>query len=364
MAQVGRKRIFLPLVVAAAVGFVCACQWSAAAAPKKSEAAKPAAEQEDEGAAKAAAKKKMDAAEAQRLLDGAFKQLEAGHGAQAMPALTSVVTAGKLPPAIMAKGLLYRGMAYRQQKKPAQAIADLTGALWLKGGLSEADRADALRQRSAAYQEAGLTEGGETQTAAVPRETPKKERTASASPGWGASTTAALASTPDGGSQPAVQSSGGWNLLNNLFGGFGASSSSTAANTPATTASIEKPQPAATGPSRPKVGNAWSSHTEVREDPAAAPTRSAAASHAPSGRYRVQIATVRTQAEAKVLAERVKREHGTLLASRVPDIDQAVVGNMGSFYRVRVGPFASESESQGVCAKLKSTGLDCLVVTQ
>ena len=61
----------------------------------------------------------------------------------------------------MAKALLYRGMAYRQQQKPAQAISDITSALWLKGGLSPTDRTSALQQRAAAYQEAGLTESGE-----------------------------------------------------------------------------------------------------------------------------------------------------------------------------------------------------------
>ena len=68
----------------------------------------------------------------------------------------------------MAKALLYRGIAYRQQKKPAQAIADLTSALWLKGGLAEADRSDALKQRTSAYQEAGLADSGGPIAPAVP----------------------------------------------------------------------------------------------------------------------------------------------------------------------------------------------------
>jgi cell division protein FtsN len=37
---------------------------------------------------------------------------------------------------------------------------------------------------------------------------------------------------------------------------------------------------------------------------------------------------------------------------------------MGSFYRVRVGPFATVQETQTVCAKVKGTGFDCLTVTQ
>ncbi len=56
----------------------------------------------------------------------------------------------------MAKALYYRGTAYRKQGKPAQAISDLTTAAWLKGGLSDSDRAQAMEQRQLAYSEAGL----------------------------------------------------------------------------------------------------------------------------------------------------------------------------------------------------------------
>ena len=54
---------------------------------------------------------------------------------------------------------------------------------------------------------------------------------------------------------------------------------------------------------------------------------------------------VRTQDEAQALATKVMREHAAALAAREPEIDQTVVGNMGSFYRVRVGPFASAQET-------------------
>ena len=89
----------------------------------------------------------------------------------------------------MAKALYLRGVAYRQQGKPAQAISDLTSALWLKGGLADSDRADAIKQRTAAYGDAGLTETGEA-VAAAPA---AKERQASTK-GWGATT------SPDEGS--------------------------------------------------------------------------------------------------------------------------------------------------------------------
>ena len=82
------------------------------------------------------------------------------------------------------------------------------------------------------------------------------------------------------------------------------------------------------------------------------------------GKYRVQLATVRTQKEALDLAAKAKRTLAGALASREPEIDQAVLGNMGSFYRVRVGPFATVQETQAVCAKASDTGFDCMTVTQ
>jgi hypothetical protein len=293
----------------------------------------------------------------------------------------------------MAKALFTRGIAYRQQKKPAQAISDLTSALWLKGGLSEADRAEGLRQRAAAYQEAGLGQGGEPAPAALARD-PRKERSAAAAPPWGDATTAPATALNQ--EQPKeAASGGGWDLFGSLFGGGNAFASATPAASPAPAASkilngeastAERPAP----PPRTQT-SAWSQQTQVeaersprlvtgaispksepapRGEPApkndAALKRQAALSEAPrSGTHlRIQIGAVRTEAEAKALAAKVMRTHAAALASHGPQIDQTVMGNMGSFYRVLIGPFANAQETQNLCAKLKDSGLDCLVTAQ
>jgi hypothetical protein len=126
-----------------------------AATAKQSQAKQAPAKPGEEGEQPAAKKKRQDPAEAQQAIDAALKQLEAGKTDAAVQALSTTLSAGNLPPGLMARALLYRGIGYRQQKKPALAIADLTSALWLKGGLNEMDRADALKQRTSAYQEAG-----------------------------------------------------------------------------------------------------------------------------------------------------------------------------------------------------------------
>ncbi|NWG75960.1 MAG: hypothetical protein HXY24_15385, partial [Rubrivivax sp.] len=108
------------------------------------------------------------------LLASGVKSLEAGKPADAVTTLTSALSSGTLDSAGMAKALYYRGLAHRRQGRPAQAIADLTNAMWIKGGLSEAERTDATAQRAAAYQEAGVAGQGPAKvaTAASPPSAP------------------------------------------------------------------------------------------------------------------------------------------------------------------------------------------------
>jgi cell division protein FtsN len=84
---------------------------------------------------------------------------------------------------------------------------------------------------------------------------------------------------------------------------------------------------------------------------------------ATKGKYKIHIAALRSRAEAEALAQQLVAQHGADLSNHVPSVDEAVIGSMGTFYRVRVGGYASQEEPRGVCNKLRSSGLDCLVVT-
>ena len=84
---------------------------------------------------------------------------------------------------------------------------------------------------------------------------------------------------------------------------------------------------------------------------------------APSGKFRLQVAAVRSRSEAEALAGSWSARHGEQLGGREPEIDEAVVGSMGSFYRVRVGPYASAKRARPLCVALSSDGFDCLVVS-
>jgi hypothetical protein len=81
------------------------------------------------------------------------------------------------------------------------------------------------------------------------------------------------------------------------------------------------------------------------------------------GAYRLQLATMRSRTEADAVAARLRKEHAGTLGGRQLEIDETVFGNMGKFYRVRLGPYADVKEPQSVCAELRPRGYDCLVVT-
>lgn len=348
----GRDWRQLVLAVAIAFAFAAApvvVPGSEAQTVTKKKATKKQEEPAAEDAQAPPKKKKQDPAEAQKQIDAAQKLLESGKVDAAVQALTAVLSAGNLPPGLMARALYYRGAGQRQLQKPALAISDLTSALWLKGGLSEADRADALKQRTAAYSEAGLTDGSA-----------QRVRTASVGD-----------SNP--GNAPAAQSAspGSWNLFGGLFG-------STPSSPPPQPA--PQPPPAKTASIAPGPSAGWSASTEVKpvpgspaavSHPAAAPTPltpaaapAPAPSAVPEGKFRVQLALVRSGDEADAIAARVRGDLASVFGPRGASVDQAVVGNMGTMYRVRVGPYANAGEGQAVCAKLKGSGLDCLVVSQ
>jgi hypothetical protein len=352
------RRVTLAAFAVAAAACVGVTHVAAQAPAKKAAQKAPPKEGAEDGEKAAAKKKRQDPAEAQRAIDAAVKMLEAGKAEPALQSLSIVLGGGNLPPAIMAKALLYRGIAYRQQKKPTQAIADLTSALWLKGGLGEADRKDALRQRTSAYEEAGLSTTGEALAPAVPGGARGTTRTASAYVSESGSPASA-------GEEEAPKQGSGWSLSNPFSGWFGGSSSPAPQQPqqPSTTASIESSPPVA-APAPRAATSSWSRNTEVRSGGSAAPAaQTVAAAARPEGRFRIQVGLARTQTEAQALATRLKREHTEVLATREAEIDETVVGNMGSFYRVRIGPFASASEGQAACARLRGPGVDCLVVT-
>ena len=90
----------------------------------------------------------------------------------------------------------------------------------------------------------------------------------------------------------------------------------------------------------------------------------AAAAAGGVGKYKLQVAAVRSREEAERLAQTLTGYQPVRDGMVAPEIDEAVIGSMGTFYRVRLGPYADAKEPNQLCKTLKPQGFDCLVVTQ
>jgi hypothetical protein len=390
-----------------------------------------AAEAQRAPSSKAAAAKGAPAGnETDRVLDGAAKALEAGNADAAMTALDGVLSGGGLSNTHMARALYLRGLAHRKKGRPAQAMADLTSAIWLKDGLSEKDRNAALNARSEVAREAGVTApatGGNgapaapaAASASSPATTPAaapRTRTAAGQPPMGDAlseagfargfSTPAPAPEPQVRSTPAGTATSSWESTTTVGAGERrrppvpsqqvSAAAPPAPRSPPTPAEASPPasQPSSGGglgsffsglftggapaPTTPPSGEAggdpqWRPRTERwvttekpaekpaerRSDKTASPISTSALA---TGAYRLQIATVRSRKEADAVAARVRKEHANAISGRRLEVDETVFGGMGTFYRVRLGPYADVKEPRLLCDALRPKGYDCLVVT-
>lgn len=317
---------------------------------------------------------------ANRALEGGIKSYSSGKYEPAVAALSTALTSGGLPSQKVAKALYYRGLSYRKQGKSAQAIADLKSALWLKGGLTDSERAEAAAQHAAAYKEAGLGEAPvvEHTAAAEPAAAAIPAPPAKASPGSWQATTAtaaapshALAASGASASAPAASTGSGiGGFFSGLFGSGGqaAAPPSAAPAPPVTTASTGPVPQVSTWVESTSVEQARSSKAKsseaVKSKAADARNRVAKAAAAPkAGKFRLEVGTTTSRDEAENVARRLKAEHAADLASREPQIDEGKFG-ASKYYRVGIGPYATADEPGRLCAALKAKGVDCLVVTR
>ncbi|HEY1962481.1 MAG TPA: SPOR domain-containing protein [Rhizomicrobium sp.] len=81
-----------------------------------------------------------------------------------------------------------------------------------------------------------------------------------------------------------------------------------------------------------------------------------AAEHA--GGFLLQIGSYKSEAEASASWQTYKTAHPGV-AGYASDIHRAELGAKGTWYRLRVGPFASLSEANAACARLKASGGNC-----
>jgi tetratricopeptide (TPR) repeat protein len=356
-----------------------------------------AAADKDDKSAGATDDKQKAAELAKRTLEAAIKAYESNKADEAIKGLDAALHAG-LSGQLTARALYYRGLANRKLGKPGLAISDLTSALWLKDGLVGTDREAALKNRAAAYQEAGIStvpdvpQSSNSVVPAIAADPTGWQTAMNGTPSAAAPAPAAPTAAPPAAQAPPAttatvpadqpsQSTGGvggfFNSIGNFFTG-GSSSTPNANDGAVTTSSITPPAPQpAPAPAPVSDTGGWSPTTQAARGPEVgsafvtkvstsgkeAPAEKVAA-RAPSGKFRLQVAAVRSRSEADALAAKLLANHGSELGPRQPEISEAVLGNMGTFYRVRVGPYADAKEPLQLCGGLRSSGFDCLVVTQ
>ena len=106
----------------------------------------------------------------------------------------------------------------------------------------------------------------------------------------------------------------------------------------------------------------WFSKRAEAEAPAAPPA-AAPAPAAAGGGFQLQLATSRSEAEAQALWKKVSSENQEVAGAR-PVIEKVDIGNFGTFYSLKIGPFPNKAESLKVCNALKRNAVDCSLVTQ
>ncbi|HKA99617.1 MAG TPA: SPOR domain-containing protein [Methyloceanibacter sp.] len=354
------------------------------------------------------------AAKALYLRGIAYRKL--GEPARAAADLGAAVWLG-LPEPERVKALVNRGLAYRTAGLSKQAEAELASARTI-GGNSEVDKLIAEGGGStesaasvAAFSTEVRPEGQETASnegsswfpslsrfrnrsgtpAPAPQPEPAPTRTASASPQWTTTTSkpgeteapSAWSTSVAGADQPSSTSSAtrSGNRFTRWFGSVSDSSPSPAPApapqpAPATQTAAATPQP-----SKPPAAAASSSWSTTTENPSAdagggekksswrifgrsaeaEPAAESAAQASGFGGYQLQLANSRSEGEANALWKKISQSQG--LSGVSHEIEKIEIGNFGTFYSLKIGPFPDKAQSVKVCNALKRNGIDCLPAT-
>lgn len=104
------------------------------------------------------------------------------------------------------------------------------------------------------------------------------------------------------------------------------------------------------------------------KQPAKPETKSAATPKQPEeramtvspGGYRVQLASLKSAADAHKVSDKLKRSYGEVLGAVSLSVMQVNLGDRGTYFRVMAGPMSQNSASQ-VCDALKQRGAACIL---
>ena len=269
--------------------------------------------------------------------------------------------AGAAPVAVVTNGEITRQAPDSEAAQDAARARKLAAAPVQDGGLQSVASAPMLSD--AATAPAAVAE-------AVPAPIPTAVAAAMPAP---APTAVAVEGGAVSKPVPAAPTSTVSSFFSSLFGGSSSpapatpvpvtTASTTASTTPAAATSSWTNQTAVAG-TQGKPSAAAKGVQLAAVAPAAGPVSAPPVAAAkPAGKYKVHIAAVRSRADAEALAQKLMTQHAGDLKSHTAEVDEAVIGSMGTFYRVRVNGYANAEEPRSVCNTLRTSGFDCLVVT-
>jgi tetratricopeptide (TPR) repeat protein len=333
-----------------------------------------------------------EAAKALYLRGIAYRKL--GQPARAISDLGGAIFLG-LSGSDRVRAQVNRGLAYRAAGLSEQAEADFSAARRASSS-SEVDRIiseDGAGTAVAAVDATVRSEGGRSLTdrvtSVIPSFGSSETRTASAEPtpppraaaeapgAWSTSVSQGSAPPEEGGSRV----SRWFGSVTDTFSSSDAPASPTApapapaptaapapASAPTRTAAAPAAAPTgwttqvqdvdAGGEGGTRLGRWISRNTGGGSEPQPAPTQTAAAS---GGGYSLQLANSKSEAEARALWQQAASKSQQLASAR-PQIEKVDIGNFGTFYSVKIGPF-DRTQSQSLCNSLKRGGIDCSVVS-
>lgn len=128
---------------------------------------------------------------------------------------------------------------------------------------------------------------------------------------------------------------------------------------PASTTAAESPPVAATGaPTEPQAAP----ESRVASAPPASKGGAADTQAKPAARAGVllQIGAYKSQDEAQTAWQEFQTRHA-LAGGYTSNIKKVNLGDKGTWYRLRIGPFADRDDANALCAKLKADGAACLL---
>jgi cell division protein FtsN len=122
------------------------------------------------------------------------------------------------------------------------------------------------------------------------------------------------------------------------------------------------PPPAAKpAPAPAQATGAPRSLTPPQQMAANAPAKLAAPAAAASGSYMLQIGAFKSQAEAAAAWKTYQGKHAALLSGYSDNVQQADLGEKGTWYRLRIGGFADKEVATALCDRLKADGGACML---